>query len=136
GSKTYLFLAAGAGVGLAAAPPFLALAGAGPATASFASCRAKRHLRRAELFGRRTPLAAARSSARSASTTVAARSDSSPEVSPNQRRALTIRVLTSERVPRFRVARRAPARACFFAEAVRLATREPQEGVQTHEDRI
>src|SRR5438477_594242 len=38
---------------------------------------------------------------------VAARSDSSPEVSPSERRALTIRVLTSERVPRFRVERNA-----------------------------
>src|SRR5439155_865483 len=46
-----------------------------------------------------------------------------------------MRVFTSERTARFRAERRTPARACFFAEAVRLATRHYQ-GESTHEFRI
>src|SRR5438874_6347326 len=68
-------------------------------------------------------LAAARSNPRTASTVDSVRSAASAWVSPSERRALTTSVLTSDRTARLRVARRAPARACFFAEAVRLATR-------------
>src|SRR5207244_7674718 len=63
--ESYFFLAAGLAAGAAAA--FLPLAGGGAATATFASCFASRPLRRAALRLCRMPLAAARSSARIAS---------------------------------------------------------------------
>jgi hypothetical protein len=44
--------------------------------------------------------------------------------------------LTSERAPLLRTARRAPARACFFAEAVRLATTDHLVRGQGHESSI
>src|SRR5438445_4874678 len=79
------------------------------------------------------PLAAARSSARTASSVVGAASE---PASVSDRRALTISVLTSDREARLRTARRAPARACFLADAVRLATCHHAKGGKTHEDRI
>src|SRR5215469_7176037 len=97
------------------------------------------------------PFAAARSRERNASTVTTARSEESPPDDPDDpdapddpddpddlsaRRALTIKVFTSDRTERFRTVRRAPARACFFAEAVRLATRHHQVGVGNHEFRI
>src|SRR5437879_6204883 len=89
------------------------------------------------------PLAAARSSARTASSVVGAASE---PASVSDRRALTTSVLTSERAARLRTARRAPARACFLADAVRLATCHHAAGRaqgalhykrgETHADRI
>src|SRR5205823_14965699 len=77
--RSYFFFVAAAGLAGAAGAAFLPFAGAGPATAILASCRASRDLRLAALFRWRTPLAAARSSARSASPATAARSVRSEE---------------------------------------------------------
>src|SRR6202048_5076279 len=66
---------------------------------------------------------------------IARRSDSATGVSVSDRRALTIFVLTSERTARLRSVRRTLARACFLADAVRLATFRFQEG-EVHEARI
>src|ERR1700687_940826 len=74
------------------------------------------------------PLDAARSRARTASRVSAKRSDSATGDPTIDFRALTTRVLTSDFTPRLRAARRTPARACFFADAVRLATTHPQAG--------
>ena len=74
------------------------------------------------------PLEEARSSAFTAAPPVARRSDAEPDVSASDFRALTISVLTSDFTPRLRTVRRAPARACFFADAVRLATSDHQAG--------
>src|SRR6266581_1224521 len=63
------------------------------------------------------------------------RSDSATGVSCRVRRALTTLVLTSERTARLRIVRRTLARACFFADAVRLATFGFQVGDE-HEARI
>src|SRR5207249_3590454 len=52
--ERYFFFGAAAGFA-AAALPFLPLAGAGAATATFASCRARRPLRRAAFLGWRMP---------------------------------------------------------------------------------
>src|SRR6202521_1107079 len=81
------------------------------------------------------PLDAARSRARMASSVSAWRSDSATGDPTNDFRALTTRVLTSDLTPRLRAARRTPARACFFADAVRLATSHRQAGI-SHELRI
>jgi len=104
----------------------LLLAGAGAVEASLASWRASLDLRRAALLGCRMRLEAARSSPRMASTVDSIRSEESAWASFSERRDLTMRVFTSERTARFRAERRTPARACFFAEAVRLATRHYQ----------
>src|SRR5206468_2787499 len=61
------------------------------------------------------------------------RSPASAPEPRSERRALMISVLTSERVARLRAERRPPARACFFAEAVRLAMRHHQPGACNHE---
>jgi hypothetical protein len=73
------------------------------------------------------PLAAARSRERTASTPAASVSEAEEAEEEDDgvaspRRALTINVFTSDRTPRLRADRRTPARACFFADAVRLAT--------------
>src|SRR5579859_566546 len=81
------------------------------------------------------PLEAARSSERMASIASAARSDEATGLSLNECRALTTLVLTSERTPRLRTLRLTPARACFLADAVRLATIRRQEGIE-HESGI
>src|SRR5881394_3315046 len=74
-----------------------------------------------------------------ASPASAARSEDATGLSSNERRALTTLVLTSERTPRLRAPRRTPARACFLAEAVRLAIgvtmSRHQEGIE-HESGI
>ena len=92
------------------------------AIASLASCFANRALRRPALLRCKMPFDAARSSARIASKAIANRSDSATGPPVSVRRALTTFVFTSERTARLRAARRTPARACFFADAVRLAT--------------
>src|ERR1700719_704768 len=81
------------------------------------------------------PLDAARSSERIASSARAARSDSATGLSAKERRAFTTLVLTSERTPRLRTLRLTLARACFLADAVRLATVRHQEGIE-HESGI
>ena len=75
---------------------------ADPAGMSFAICRASRDLRRAALFGCRTPLAAARSRIRIASSAVARRSDSATGPPLRERRAFETLVFTSERTARLR----------------------------------
>ena len=109
------------------------------ARASFANCLASRALRRPALLRCRTPFEAARSNAWIASSAIANLSDSATGPPVSVRRAFVTLVFTSERTARFRAARRTPDRACFFADAVRLATRGFQEGQkkgQDHEVRI
>src|SRR5258706_7727583 len=127
--------AAGAG---AAFLPFAAGAGtAGPP--SLTSWRMIRDLRRAALLRWTMPFEAARSRERTASRATAARSAEATGLSLNDFLAFVTMVLTSERTPRLRAERRTPARACFLAEAVRLAnsvtTCGHQEGIE-HESGI
>jgi 4-diphosphocytidyl-2C-methyl-D-erythritol kinase len=103
--------------------------------ASLASCLANRDLRRPALLRCRMPFDAARSKAWIASKAIANLSDSATGPPVSVRRALTTFVFTSERTARLRAARRTPERACFFADAVRLATCGLQEG-EEHEARI
>src|SRR5258708_6078330 len=144
GCRPYFFLAAGFAAGAAleagaATAPFLfdclPLAAKGGAIFSFAICRARRALRRLALFLCSTPFEAARSSARTASSASASRSDSATRPPVSDFRAFTTSVLTSERTARLRSARLTPARACFLADAVRLATGHHPAGI-THELRI
>src|ERR1700687_1228850 len=114
------------------APAAAAAAGTPP---SFTSCRVRRAFRRAALLRWRMPLDAARSSARMASRAVAERADCASGPPLSERRALTIFVLTSDRTARLRSVRRTLARACFLADAVRLATFRFQVG-EEHEVRI
>src|SRR6202140_1602564 len=81
------------------------------------------------------PFEAALSSARTASSVSAYRSDSATGPPTSDFRAFTTSVLTSDLTARLRSARFTPARACFFADAVRLATGHHLIG-HSHELRI
>jgi hypothetical protein len=111
------------------APPFSAAVAVEPSPAALAALSRfiSRDLRRATLFGWRTPFEEARSSAETAVVASCAACSAASPRSPSARRKRVILVLTADFSERLRTARAALRRASFLEEAMLAMSHHPGE---------